>query len=98
MSLTINARVARNEPNRPNAPTPNAYWSINAKLRFAQFAERFLQVLSLTNHYDQHQTHSTKRGTLRASISMRDEFMGLRRSDTSTAALLDAQAQVLLEC
>ena len=37
--------------------------------------------------YDQHRNHATTQGTLCASITMRNEITGLRRSDTSTAAL-----------
>ncbi len=36
---------------------------------------------------DLHRNHATRKGTLCASITMRDEVTGLRRSNTSTAAL-----------
>ena len=37
--------------------------------------------------YNMHRNHATTRGTMCASLMMRDEISGLRRSDTSTAAL-----------
>ena len=46
-----------------------------------------LKVFGNQYAYDQHRNHKTRQGTLCASITMRDEVTGLRRSDTSTAAL-----------
>jgi hypothetical protein len=53
-----------------------------------QFAyPKCLKVFANQHAYDQHRNHATRQGTLCASITMRDEVTGLRRSDTSTAAL-----------
>ena len=46
-----------------------------------------LKVFGNLHAYDQHRNHKTRQGTLCASIVMRDEVTGLRRSDTATAAL-----------
>jgi hypothetical protein len=47
----------------------------------------FPNVSSFKFAYDQHRNHATTKGTLCASMTMRDEISGLHRADTSTAAL-----------
>ena len=75
LSLHMSARIPREFHARP-ARRIIGYECKNCEKVFANvFA------------YDQHRNHASTRGTLCASITMRDEMIGLRRSDTSTAAL-----------
>mmetsp|Transcript_60155 Transcript_60155/g.125863 ORF Transcript_60155/g.125863 Transcript_60155/m.125863 type:complete len:114 (-) Transcript_60155:159-500(-) len=78
LSLTMNPHIARNELNAPPARRIVGYQCKNPRC-----GKIFANVFA----YDQHRRHASTQGTLCASLLMRDEVMGLRRADTSTAAL-----------
>ncbi len=80
MSLQMSAHISRGFNSQP-ARRILGYQCANPKCL------KYSQILTLTTRYDQHRNHATRQGTLCASITMRDEVTGLRRSDKSTAAL-----------
>ncbi len=73
-----NEQLSRNERNAPFARRILGYQCSNSHCE---------KVFHNVFAYIQHRTHATKRGTLCESVTMREQITGLRRSDTSTAAL-----------
>jgi hypothetical protein len=77
VSLQMSAHISRGFISQP-ARRILGYQCANPKC---------LKLFANQHAYDQHRDHATRQGTLCASITMRDEVTGLRRSHTSTAAL-----------